>query len=105
VRLGWSPGCVEVAHSPELQRGWQGAPEFLVAPSPSPRKYAQLWVELVAAKFSVRTSLSCPPRPCTRFVHTHMGFGLLLRRVACSPDFSAVEAWRHHRVQGRDWEK
>jgi hypothetical protein len=43
MRPGWSPGCTKVAQSPELQRYWHGAPEFLVAPSPPPRQYAQLW--------------------------------------------------------------
>jgi hypothetical protein len=85
--------------------GWRGSPEFLGAlPSP-PRQYAQLWTELVTAKFAVRTSLSCPPRPCARFVHTRMGFGRHFRRVACSPDFSAVEVRRRRRVSGQDWEK
>lgn len=84
VRLGWSSGCAEVAHSPGFQRGWQGTPKFLVALPPPPRQCALLGIELVAAKSSVRTSLSCPPWPCTRFVHARTGFNLLMRRVACS---------------------
>jgi hypothetical protein len=84
VRLGWSSGCAEVSHSPGLQRGWQGTPKFLVALPPPPRLCALLGIELVAAKSSVRTSLSCPPWPCTRFVHARTGFNLLMRRVACS---------------------
>ena len=43
MRPGWSPGCTEVAQSPELQRYWHRAPGFLVAPSSPPRQYPQLW--------------------------------------------------------------